>query len=131
MFCIFKTLPWGRVSPQAILGRERRTEMLNFRHFNRCFNEFSTAMNRQFNKIMTHKNLFILLANLLALVLCSERALAQGSPSVITYQGSLRSAGSPATGRFDFVFTLFDALAGGTQIARPVTKLNVPATDGM
>src|SRR5260221_12341581 len=85
-------------------------KMLSCRHFNLCFNEFSPAMNRQFNKIMTHKRLLILLGNLLALTLCSERVLAQGSPSVITYQGSLRSAGVPANGHFDYVFTLFDAL---------------------
>src|SRR6266478_5620686 len=80
---------------------------------------------------MTHKRLLILLGNLLALALCSERAIAQGSPSVITYQGSLRSAGVPANGHFDYVFTLFDALAGGTQIAGPVTNLNVPVTNGL
>src|SRR5882724_1809785 len=80
---------------------------------------------------MTHKRLLILLGNLLALALCSERVRAQGTPSVITYQGSLRSAGVPANGHFDYVFTLFDALAGGTQIAGPVTNLNVPATNGL
>jgi hypothetical protein len=80
---------------------------------------------------MRPRHLFILLGNLLALALCSDRARAQGSPSVITYQGSLRSAGSPANGRFDFLFTLFDSLAGGTQIAGPVTNLNVPVTNGL
>jgi hypothetical protein len=80
---------------------------------------------------MRPRHLFILLGGLLALALCGERALSQGTPSVITYQGSLRSAGVPANGRFDFVFTLFDALASGTQIAGPVTNLNVPVTNGL
>src|SRR4029453_6149899 len=48
-----------------------------------------------------------------------------------TYQGSLRNAGSPANGNYDFEFLLFDALAGGTQLGSTVAANNIPVTDGV
>src|SRR5436190_1541699 len=50
-----------------------------------------------------------------------------------TYQGRLSAGGSPATGSYDFRFTLWDALSGGTQQpATPVTitKTAVAVTNG-
>lgn len=48
-----------------------------------------------------------------------------------TYQGSLKSGGSPASGNFDFVFTLFDASSAGTQISTPVTLTNQTVTNSL
>lgn len=63
-----------------------------------------------------------------AIVSSREGALAQSS--AITYQGSLDSGGAPASGNFDFAFTLFDARTNGNQIAG-VTNLLVPVTNGL
>src|SRR5689334_23280578 len=44
--------------------------------------------------------------------------------SGFTYQGRLNVSGSPANGQYDLVFTLYDALSGGTQVGSPVTVSN-------
>lgn len=48
-----------------------------------------------------------------------------------THQGSLRDAGSPASGLYDFQFSLYNALNGGTQIAGPVSREDVQVTEGV
>jgi len=44
--------------------------------------------------------------------------------SGFTYQGRLVASGSPASGNYDFTFTLFDAATGGNQIGNTITALN-------
>ena len=48
------------------------------------------------------------------------------------YQGKLNDGGSPATRNYDFQFTLWDALSGGTQQPQPapitVALSNVPVS---
>src|SRR5690349_16533133 len=39
--------------------------------------------------------------------------------SGFTYQGRLTNGGNPASGPYDFVFTLFDAASAGNQISSP------------
>ncbi len=47
-----------------------------------------------------------------------------------TYQGELQQSGSPASGKFDFRFRLFDAATGGSQVGSTVTKDDVQVTNG-
>ena len=49
--------------------------------------------------------------------------------TAITYQGTLATDGSSATGAYDFRFRLFDALNAGNQLGE-VTKSNVSVSDG-
>ncbi len=48
-----------------------------------------------------------------------------------TYQGNLDFNGQPATGNYDFEFSLFSGLAGGTQIGQTIPATNVPVTNGV
>jgi len=47
-----------------------------------------------------------------------------------TYQGELRDNGAAAGGAYDLSFTLWDALAGGTQIGAPISLTDVPVDAG-
>jgi hypothetical protein len=58
-------------------------------------------------------------------------AAAQAVTSAFTYQGELRTGGNPANANFDMEFRLFNAATGGTQIGPVVTRLNVPAVNGL
>ncbi|MFN5957617.1 MAG: hypothetical protein ACK462_06740 [Planctomyces sp.] len=53
------------------------------------------------------------------------------SPSAITFQGSLKSSGLPASGLFDLEATLFDAPTGGTIVGGPASASNVAVTGGL
>jgi hypothetical protein len=63
----------------------------------------------------------------------------KGAPNVpevavgtaFSYQGRLSDNNAPANGQYDFVFTLFDALSGGNQIATPVNITNQTVSAGM
>ncbi len=50
--------------------------------------------------------------------------------TAFTYQGELLQGGSPANGKFDFRFRLFDAATGGSQVGPTVTKNDVQVTNG-
>lgn len=41
--------------------------------------------------------------------------------NIITYQGSLEDGGQPATGEYDFEFSLYDAAGGGFLFAGPIS----------
>jgi len=58
---------------------------------------------------------------------------ARGAPidGTFSYQGRLTDGGTPVTGSIDVLCSLWDAGAGGTQIAPSVTKLAVPVNDGL
>ncbi|MFK7759079.1 MAG: hypothetical protein AB8C13_03925 [Phycisphaerales bacterium] len=60
----------------------------------------------------------------------SSIALAQ-SDSSFTYQGSLRDGGGAADGSYNLTFTLWDAVAGGTQFGGSVIASNHPVADGL
>jgi hypothetical protein len=51
--------------------------------------------------------------------------------SGFTFQGRLKSAGSPASGPHDLEFRLFDAASLGNQIGLPVVLNGVPVNDGL
>ena len=75
----------------------------------------------------------VLLLLTLAMAGIANSAFAQGT--AFTYQGRLQDGGTNANGSYDFQFTLWDALNGGTQQpqAAPVTvtKSNVVVTNGV
>jgi hypothetical protein len=48
-----------------------------------------------------------------------------------TYQGQLKSGGSPANGPVDLVFRLFDAQTGGNPVGNPVTLIGVNVVNGL
>ena len=56
-------------------------------------------------------------------------AFAQGT--AFTYQGQLQNNGSPASGLYDFVFSLSNAPSGGSQVGGTVTSLAVGVTNGL
>jgi hypothetical protein len=75
------------------------------------------------------KNIFKLSAicHLLSVICLSVHA--QGT--AFTYQGQLQNSGSPATGLYDFQFSLSNAPGGGSQIGVTVTNLAVGVTNGL
>ncbi len=72
---------------------------------------------------------WLMLLALSTLNLQPSTAFAQGT--AFTYQGRLNVGGSPASGRFDLTFSLFNAGSGGTQIGSTVTNLAVGVTNGL
>lgn len=58
-----------------------------------------------------------------------SRCLAQGT--AFTYQGRLTSSGVNPTGLFDFQFSLYNALTGGSQEGSTVTTTAVGVTNGL
>ncbi|MBI5836192.1 MAG: hypothetical protein HZB25_02995 [Candidatus Eisenbacteria bacterium] len=60
-----------------------------------------------------------------------SRAGAAPVGSSFTYQGSLNDGGSPATGAYDFQFSLFDAASAGTNLAGTLTLDDVAVTSGV
>jgi len=68
------------------------------------------------------------------ILLLASQLIALGWPplgSGFTYQGQLRSNGSPANGSYNLEFRLFDALAAGNQIGSPVSLNGVSVTNGL
>src|SRR5438046_751193 len=63
----------------------------------------------------------------------SYKTFAQGT--TFTYQGRLQDGGSNANGNYDFQFTLWDALSGGTQQPQPtpitVIRTSVTVANGI
>jgi hypothetical protein len=81
-------------------------------------------------KIDQGENLFaLILLTLLFIHLLSPNALAQGS--AFTYQGQLGAGGSPTTGRYDLIFTLFGTNIGGIATAAPITNTVTTMSNGL
>jgi hypothetical protein len=59
---------------------------------------------------------------------CSQ-ALAQGT--AFLYQGQLQSSGSPASGTYNFQFSLYTSSTGGTAVAGPLTNSAVSVSNGL
>ncbi|HAV61511.1 MAG TPA: hypothetical protein DCY13_04000 [Verrucomicrobiales bacterium] len=53
------------------------------------------------------------------------------SQTTFTYQGRLLDGGAPGNGLYDFQFTLHDAPAAGAVISSPITRDDVPVTNGL
>lgn len=73
------------------------------------------------------------LAAALTLVLgcTAESVAAQALTPAFTYQGELRSAGTPANSSFDMEFRLYGTPSGSGQIGPVVTRVAVPVTNGL
>jgi len=57
-------------------------------------------------------------------------ALAVPLGTAITYQGRLADGGIAANGAYDLQFSLYNAETGGTQVGSPVSKGDVPVSEG-
>lgn len=60
-------------------------------------------------------------------------AFAQSTPvtTAFTYQGSLLNGADPASGVYDFKFTLYDRLAGGAVVGAPIARDNLSVLGGV
>src|SRR5689334_4482039 len=67
---------------------------------------------------------FYALLNIVGLVMVTAQGVDAQTTS-FTYQGRLSDGNAPANGTYDIQFTLFDSLAGGTQVGLTVTHAAV------
>jgi len=82
------------------------------------------------NLVMTFLNhRHTMVGMVLLLVLSSGSALAQ--TTAFNFQGRLNDGTSPANGRYDLQFKLFDAITGGNQVAATVDKPNTMLVNGV
>jgi hypothetical protein len=71
-------------------------------------------------------------AVLLALLISNfQPSTAYAQSTAFTYQGELNNGGSPASGLYDFQFTLYDASINGNVIADPVFSVENSLTNGL
>jgi len=70
---------------------------------------------------------------LITLTLCLVAGRMNAAPlgTAFSYQGFLSGAGAPATGNFDFEFSLFDAANNGNQVGPALTNLDVTVNNGL
>jgi hypothetical protein len=70
-------------------------------------------------------------ATVVAILLATSFGRAQGPlTTAFTYQGELRSAGTPATGPYDLRFRLYDGPTGGTQLGPTLCSNNAALAEG-
>jgi len=71
--------------------------------------------------------------NWLALILSMVALVAAAEPpgTGFTYQGELKFQNVPATGAYDFEYTLYNVSNGGVALAGPLQLENVPVNDGV
>ena len=70
--------------------------------------------------------------NVLTFAICTVcfAVLASAQTTSFTYQGSLNVSGQPANGNFDFIFALFAAESGGSQLGSVVVREGVQVVNG-
>ena len=73
----------------------------------------------------------VLLAVLLGTSSAAARPLAAALGTAFTYQGRLTDGSAPANGTYDFQFSLFNALSGGTQVGTPISMPGITVTNGL
>ena len=76
-------------------------------------------------------NLFAVLALMLVSAFNFQPVTAVAQGTAFTYQGQLQSGGSPASGSYDLMFTLYPTNITGVPIAGPVTNTAVAVTNGL
>ncbi|HEY1662535.1 MAG TPA: hypothetical protein VGI03_08970 [Verrucomicrobiae bacterium] len=72
---------------------------------------------------------FLLPFVVVGLMVCQLSSFAQGT--AFTYQGQLAVSGAPASGNYDFTFSLCDSSVGGDDLGLNVTNLDIPVTNGL
>jgi hypothetical protein len=72
----------------------------------------------------------ILAAVASVLAVSAAPALAQPLTTAFTFQGELDDGATPASGTYDFRFTLFDAATGGSQVGPQLCSDNLAVTAG-
>ena len=72
---------------------------------------------------------WLILLALAAACLHPPAVFSQGT--AFTYQGNLAAGGGPASGIYDFEFTLYDAISNGNRIAGPLTNAGATVTSGL
>jgi len=60
-----------------------------------------------------------------------DKSVAVNAGGAFNYQGELNDAGVAVSGQYDFSFSLWNALAGGTKVAGPAIKGNRTVTNGL
>ncbi len=75
--------------------------------------------------------LFIALAVLALSALNLPLSTARAQGTAFTYEGRLNNNGDPANGLYDFTFTLWNGLSGGSQSGPSVTNQAVGVTNGL
>ena len=68
---------------------------------------------------------------LLTLLLWSGAVKLSAQGTAFNYQGRLSDAGTPANGKYDLRFAVFNAVTNGTQAGISLTNFNVPVTNGL
>ena len=71
----------------------------------------------------------VLVALFASALLLANTAFAQGT--AFTYQGQLANNGSPATGAYDLVFSIFDGPTNGNQIGVSLTNAPTAVSNGL
>src|ERR1700733_6510159 len=74
---------------------------------------------------------FIALVLLALSTFDSQFSIANAQGTAFTYQGRLNNNGSPASGLYDFQFSLSNAPSGGSQVGGTVTNLAVDVINGL
>ena len=75
------------------------------------------------------KHLILSLVSLV--IICSSLLTAQAQQTAFTYQGKLNDGSSPANGRYDLQFALFDSAIDGAQVGATQTVSNVAVSGGI
>jgi hypothetical protein len=65
------------------------------------------------------------------MMLCVATAYAEPLGTAFTYQGQLKSGGTPVTGAYDLRFSLWDAVSGGAQVGSTICLDNVSVSSGL
>jgi len=71
------------------------------------------------------------LASLALTVLIPQFSTARAQGTAFTYQGRLNSGGSPASGNYNLMFTLFDTNTAGNILGGPITNSAVAVNNGL
>ena len=75
------------------------------------------------------KHLILSLVSLV--IICLSLLTAQAQQTAFTYQGKLNDGSSPANGRYDLQFALFDSAIDGAQVGATQTVSNVAVSGGI
>ena len=75
---------------------------------------------------LKQKMIFLMIAALFGITLT-----AQAQTTAFNFQGRLNDGSSPANGRYDLQFKLYDAIAGGNQVGAVISKPNLMLMNGV